>query len=187
MSDVADRYEKLASAFLSTVRAVPADAWGSLSPCEGWTARDVVRHVVETTVFFAERATGEPPNVPSVDDGPVAAMEAALGAVSAALADPDVARRTYETPMGESTLEKTIDMFGCGDLLVHRWDVARAVGLDDMLDPDETRRLLERLQAMGDMVRGSGAFGPAVPVPDDADDATKLLGFTGRDPAFGRS
>lgn len=187
MSDVAERYGKLSSAFLATVREVPADAWENLSPCEGWRARDVLRHVVETSTFFAQRATGQPPSVPSVDDDPVAASEAALGSVSAALADAEVATRPYETPMGESTLEKTVDLFGCGDLLVHRWDIARAVGLDDSLDPDETRRLLGRLQAMGDMVRTSGAFGPAVPVPDDADEATRLLGFTGRDPAFGRS
>ena len=33
-----------------------------------------------------------------------------------------------------------------------------------------------------EMLRDSGQYGPAVPVPDDAPDADRLLGFIGRDP-----
>ncbi|NKV83195.1 hypothetical protein GS930_10860 [Rhodococcus hoagii] len=43
-----DLYRRLAAAFTDRVDAVPADRWEAASPCEGWTARDVLTHVVET-------------------------------------------------------------------------------------------------------------------------------------------
>lgn len=184
MTDVADRYRKLSSQFLATVRQVPPDAWEAPSPCEGWTARDVVRHVADTSAFFTGRATGGTADAPSVDDDPVAAAEGALGAVQSALDDPASATRTYQTPMGESTLEQTVGAFGLADLLLHAWDLGKAAGLHPTLDPEESRRVLAQMEPMGDMVRRSGVFGPAVPVPADADDGARLLGFTGRDPSW---
>ena len=35
---------------------------------------------------------------------------------------------------------------------------------------------------MDEVLRGSGHYGPRVPVPDDADAKAKLLAFTGRQP-----
>ena len=35
---------------------------------------------------------------------------------------------------------------------------------------------------MEEVLRSSGQFGVRVPVPDDADAQTRLLGFIGRDP-----
>ena len=52
MSEIADRYRKRAAGLNERVEAVPADQWGSQSPCEDWTARDVVRHVVDTSAMF---------------------------------------------------------------------------------------------------------------------------------------
>ena len=46
MTEVQDRYRKVASSFDATVREVPPDKWGAQSPCEEWKARDVVAHVV---------------------------------------------------------------------------------------------------------------------------------------------
>ena len=37
---------------------------------------------------------------------------------------------------------------------------------------------------MDEMLRQSGQYGARVPVADDADWQTKLLGFIGRDPEF---
>ncbi len=182
MSEVSDRYRKVAADFTARVTQVPEDRWDSPSPCEGWSARDVVRHMVETSSFFLGRAgVGLPPG-PSVDDDPVAAWEAVRDAVQTALADPDVAGTQYDSPMGPSTFEQTVGMFGVGDVLVHTWDVARATDLDDRLDPDEVHRLLEVMEPNDEMMRQGTAFGPRVGVPDDADEQTKLIAFTGRRP-----
>lgn len=47
MTEIAARFEKVAAAFTARVEAVPADAWERAARCEGWVARDVVRHLVE--------------------------------------------------------------------------------------------------------------------------------------------
>jgi hypothetical protein len=48
MTDVSDRYRRLAAEFTRHVDGVPAGGWDSPSPCAGWTALDVLRHVGQT-------------------------------------------------------------------------------------------------------------------------------------------
>lgn len=182
MSDISSRYRKVADQFAQRVTAVPAEAWSNPSPCEGWTARDVVRHLVESSSFFLERAGAPPVAAPSVDDDPVGAALAVRDAIQTALDDPEIATRQYDTPMGPATLEQTVGMFGIGDVLVHTWDIARATGQDETLDADEVHRLLETMTPRDEQLRSSGMFGPRVEVPDDADEQTKLIAFTGRRP-----
>lgn len=181
MSEISDRYRKVAEQFTARVTAVPDDAWDNPSPCEGWVARDVVRHMVETTNYFLAPA-GVPPVEASVDDDPVAAWVAARDTVQAALDDPDVAGREFDSGMGPMTVEKMVGMFGVADVLIHTWDLARAAGLDEALDPEEVRRVFAMMEPNDERLRQGTAFGPRVEVPDDADEQTKLLAFTGRRP-----
>jgi uncharacterized protein (TIGR03086 family) len=182
MVDVAERYRNVAQAFTTRVTAVHGDTWGQPSPCEGWTARDIVRHMVETSAMFLGRVNVDVPPGPSVDDDPMGAWTTARDTVQAALDDPSVAGREFESPMGTMTLEKMVGMFGIGDVLVHTWDLSRAAGLDDRLDPEEVHNLLVVMTPNDAMMRNGTAFGPKVPVPDDADEQTQLIAFTGRRP-----
>lgn len=184
MSEVAERYRKVASEFTRRVRAVPDDAWDNPSPCEGWVARDI-RHLIEWMPgFFLGSAGVEAPEVPSVDADPAGAWARLDDAIQAALDAPDIAGRDFETRvMGRVTVEQAVDRFGTDDVLIHTWDLARATGLDERLDPDEVRRVLSRLHEVNEeLLRSSGQFGPRVDVPDDADEQTKLIAFTGRRP-----
>ena len=180
MSEIADRYRKVAAQLTDRIEAVPDDAWDNPSPCEGWKARDVVGHLVDSAAMFLGRAGVTMPDHPSAADDPKAAWITARDAVQAALDDPEVAGREYETPMGTSTLAQGIGFFGIGDVVVHTWDLARATGLDERLDPDEVHLLFEAMEPRDEMMRQGTAFGPRVPVPDDADEQTKLLAFVGR-------
>lgn len=180
MSEISDRFRRVADGFTVRAKAVSADGWDRPSPCEGWAARDVVAHVVEAAGMFLGRVGVELPAEPSRHEDPVAVWESARDAVQAALDDPSVASREYESPMGTTTLERTIGMFGIGDVLVHTWDLARATGLDEALDPDEVHQLFAVMEPNDAMMRQGTAFGPRVDVPDDADEQTKLLAFTGR-------
>jgi hypothetical protein len=42
--------------------------------------------------------------------------------------------------------------------------------------------MLEGMQSIDEMLRASGQYGPKVATPDDADEQTKLIAFTGRNP-----
>jgi uncharacterized protein (TIGR03086 family) len=183
-SEVADRYRTVAAAFTRRVRAVPADAWERPAPCDGWVARDIVRHMVEWMPSFplAEAAIVVPPG-PSVDDDPAGAWAALDAAIQGALDDPAVAAREFDSRAGHFTVEDAIDTFCTGDVLVHTWDLARATGLDETLDPAEVHRQLVAMESFDDEVlRNSGHYGPRIEVPADADEQTRLIAFTGRRP-----
>ena len=184
MIDAAEDHRQVAGAFTRTVEGVGAGAWDAPAPVEGWVARDVVRHLVEWLPAFLEGSTGIvlPPG-PSVDDDPAGAWRAHSQGVQALLDDPATAGRGHDFPhIGRMPLGQAIAMIYTPDVFMHRWDLARATGQDETLDPDRCAEMLEGMLPMDDVLRQSGQYGPRVEVPDDADAQTKLLAFIGRTP-----
>ena len=103
--------------------------------------------------------------------------------MQALLDDPETAEREHDLPhIGRMSLEQAIDMIYISDVFLHRWDLARATGQDETLDPDKCAEMLEGMLPMDEVLRESGEYGPRVYVPDDADVQTKLLAFIGRTP-----
>jgi uncharacterized protein (TIGR03086 family) len=183
MSEISERYKKTAGRFTQRANEVPDDAWDNPAPCEGWVARDVVRHMVEWMPGFFESNAGlELPAPPSVDEDPVGAWQVVSDALQGALDDPEIAAREFEMRMGRYSIEDAIATFCIGDVLVHTWDLARATGLDEALDADEVHRMFEGMEPLDDLLRKSGQYGARVDVPADADEQTRLIAFTGRQP-----
>lgn len=48
MTEISECYRALAAEFTRRVETAPADRWENPSPCQGWSARDVLRHVIDT-------------------------------------------------------------------------------------------------------------------------------------------
>ncbi len=184
MSAQADEHRVVAGEFTATVEGVPADRWDDPAPVDGWTARDVVGHLVEWFPAFLDGATDVTlPAGPSVADDPVGAWRTHTDAVQALLDDTDTAQREYDFPhMGRMSLEQVTDMIYTADVFMHRWDLARATGQDEPLDAAKATAMLEGMLPMDEMLRQSGQYGPRVEVPDDADPTTKLMAFVGRTP-----
>ena len=181
MSDITERYERVTSQFTERVRAVPPGAWDNPSPCEGWTARDVVGHLTQWIPGFFGSQGVEFPAVPSVEDDPVGAWETVQATIAGALADPVMAAKQIETPFSSQSLAETVDLIVIGDVFTHTWDLARATGQPETLDPDQLQRMVAGIGQMPEeMLRADGMFGPRIDVPDDADDQTRLLGYFGR-------
>jgi len=184
MSGPASEHRRIAGAFTATVEGVAPGAWERPAPVEGWVARDVVRHLVEWFPAFLSGAAGITlPAGPSVDDDPVGAWRTHSEGVQALLDDPVTAHREYDfAPIGTMTLADALAMIYTPDVFMHRWDLARATGQDETLDPELCAAMLEGMLPLDDMLRQSGQYGPRVEVPDDADPQTKLLAFIGRTP-----
>jgi uncharacterized protein (TIGR03086 family) len=184
MGDIADRYRGVAGTFTERARGVPADAWDAPAPCAGWVTRDVVRHLVEWFPPFLRDGAGiELAAGPSVDDDPVAAWTVMSDAVQAVLDDPAVGERRFSHGRaGDHALDAAIAMFFLNDVLIHTWDLARASGQDETIDPDEVAGMLDGIEPLDEMLRASGQYGPRVAVAADADPQTRLLAFLGRQP-----
>ena len=184
MTSISERFVKVAGAFSARVQAVPAADWERPSPCEGWVARDVVRHLVEWVPGFLSSGAGlDLTPGPSVDRDPAGAWEHLRSQLQGVLDDPVRSKETFSNPhTGDHPVDEAISKFVLGDVLVHTWDLARATGLDETLDPDEVQGMLAGVEAMGDALSESGHYGRRVDVPADADPQTRLIAFTGRQP-----
>ena len=122
-----------------TIAGVPDDGWAAPTPCEDWTARDLVGHLVDTSGMFLGFIGQEAPAGPSVDDDPLGAFTAARDAVQSALDDPATAAQEYDGMFGRTTFAESVDGFLSADLVIHRWDLARATGQDETLPADEVQ------------------------------------------------
>jgi uncharacterized protein (TIGR03086 family) len=182
METIAQRYDRLAGAFAAKI-AGAGGKWDAPSPCEDWKAIDVVKHVTETPAMFFGFIGKDFGDVPPVEDDPAGAFDSTRQKVVAALNDEATATTEFEGFMGRQTFEQSVDRFLSFDLLVHGWDLARATGQDDRMDPADVERLAEAAKGFGDAMRGPGAFGPEVEAPDGADQQDRLLAFLGRDPS----
>jgi uncharacterized protein (TIGR03086 family) len=182
MSKISERFQDLSAKFTKRVDAVPDDKWDSPSPCEDWTTREVVGHMVGNCSMFLGLIDRKAPPGPSVEDDPRGAWANGRDAIQAVLDDPKAATTEYDGVMGKTTFEKGVAQFGFIDLVIHSWDVARAAGGDEKLDPADVHATFEMVEPMDEMLRHPGVAGAKVAVPPDADEQTRLLAFMGRTP-----
>lgn len=181
----AAEFRRVAARFSAVVEGVPGgSAWERPSPVAGWVARDVVGHLVDWLPAFLAGSAGIvlPPG-PAVDDDPVGAWRVLRDGVQAVLDDPASADRMLSNPhVGDVPVPEAISRFFTDDVFMHTWDLARATGQDETLDPERCAELLEAMQPIDELLRAGGQYGPLVEVDDDADVQTRLLAFIGRDP-----
>ena len=180
----ADRHRRIAQAFTRQVDATVD--WDAPTPVPEWTARDVVDHLTTWLPGFLAAGTGVglAPG-PSGADDPPGAWRHQVASVQALLDDPATAARTFAHPMIPTCpLPEAIDRFYTTDVLMHTWDLARAGGHDDGLDPAECAALLASMEPLDEMLRQSGQYGPRQPAATDADGTARLMAFIGRDPTW---
>ncbi|WP_255205336.1 TIGR03086 family metal-binding protein [Actinomadura sp. BRA 177] len=176
------------NAFGGHVHAVGPGEWGLPVPsCEGWSVRSLVQHVVFANRWAAELFAGK--TVAEVGDrldgdllgsDPVDAFDgSAAAAVRAVSADGALGRVVHVSfADGLTGGEYAPQLFA--DVLVHGWDLARAIGADDTLDPELMALCEEWFTGKQDWYRQGGAVGPRVDVPGDAGRQTRLLALWGR-------
>ena len=97
----------------------------------------------------------------------------------AAVARPGALERTVHLSFGDASgREYAIQLVA--DFAIHAWDLARATGQDDTLDPGAVALLLPWSEANAELLAGSGMFGARIDAALDAPDDVRLLGLLGR-------
>jgi len=180
MSEVSERYAAVADGFTARLAKVQPDAWSAPSPCAEWTARDVVVHVINTHLRVLATLDGSEPPVVVADDDLQARWPAATEAILDALSDDDRAARTISGAFGEQPFESLVSRLLCADTLMHTWDLARATGQSERLDPEAVAKAREFLAPLDEAIRRPGGFAPKIEPSVGADEQTRLLNFCGR-------
>jgi uncharacterized protein (TIGR03086 family) len=181
----AEDHRLVAGQFAELADAAEPTAWDDPAPVPGWTARDVVRHLVEWFPPFLEGGAGIalPPGPDPAED-PAGAWRHQRDQVQALLDDPGTASRVLSNPhIGDIPLDEAVARFYTADVFMHTWDLARATGQTVALDPERCSAMLAGMEPLDEMLRSSGQYGAKVDVPADASPQDRLMGFIGRDPA----
>jgi uncharacterized protein (TIGR03086 family) len=197
LTGISERYRRRSDAFERKVAAVRPDQWSNPSPCEKWSAVDVVDHIVSMHGYMLRPLNRELSPAPRAQDDPLAAVKSARADVERVLADPALAGIECDTPNGRMTVAQQIDEVVSDDLPMHGWDLAKATGQDDTIDPEDVERMWVKTTALPaelmEKYRTAGAFGPGIEVfgaevnvPADAPLQDRLLGLIGRDPDWRR-
>lgn len=177
----AARHERVAGE-LSRLVAGTTD-WDAPAPVDGWTARDVVDHLVTWSTGFLSAGGVDLPLGPSATEDPLAAWRHHADTVQAVVEERGSEPFTHPH-VGPGQLATIVDRFYTADVFMHSWDLARATGQEARLDEDEAATMLAGMRPLEQVLRDSGQYGPPVAVPDDAPVVDRLMGFVGRDPAW---
>lgn len=161
---IVQRYARRAASFEHTLATIGDADWDNPTPCPQWTARDVVRHVVLLHELVLRTLGRRLRAAPERD--PVSAFHEASAGVAAVLTDPALATR-HLAGTAREPLERWIDTVIGTDLVLHEWDLARATGQDDTMNPLDVALLWPGGRPLSGLT---------------ADDQDRLLGYNGRDP-----
>ena len=181
---------RAADGFRGIVAQVGDDQWQLPTPCDGWTVRQLVGHVASGCHMAATLADGGDRDdaiaalgVDHLGAEPIRAIDTALELQQAAFERPDVDLHVFHHPAGDMPGAQVF-RFRLGDLLVHQWDLANAIGADDTLDRELVHEAWDGVAPMIPMMAISGVFGngPSGDVADDAPMQLRLLDAMGRRP-----
>ena len=164
------------------------------TPCPDMSVAALLDHLVGLTEAFRHSAEKSPlAGAASADADHLPAdwrerLPQQLDALVAAWQQPSAWEGTTEVA-GVTMPAAAMGLVGANEVLVHGWDLAVATGQPYAVDPLTAEACLEFNKgfAAGAPEARDAMYGPVVPVPDDAPPFDRLLGQTGRDPAWAPS
>lgn len=163
---------------------VKDDQWAAPTPCEGWTVRQLVNHLVGEALWMPPLLAGlSPAEVGSRFDGdllgsdPLGAWSSARDLTRTAL-PPEPSGAVHLAAGATPTSEYLWQI--AADHLVHGWDLAVALGEDHRLDAESITAVAAWFAANEAAYRSAGAIGPRPELPSDAGPQAQLLAMFGR-------
>jgi uncharacterized protein (TIGR03086 family) len=171
---------------VAVVRNIKADQLDAPTPCRDWNVGTLINHLLFWGPALEAAAWKDLVEPVPVENGSDWAdrLEEGYGRLVAAWSAPAAWEGT--TRLG-GPMELPASMIGgmvLGELIVHGWDLARATGQQPDWNDDLLEFVLREVAATAEQGREMGVYGDAVPVPDSAPVLARVLGLTGRDPAW---
>ena len=176
--------------FATVLAGVGPGDWDKPTPCEDWSVARLVAHLIGGEQMAVGLLSGcsrddamamISSGVPEGDlvDGFARASAASRAAFDA----PGAMEMVVHHPIGDVAGSQLFD-FRVGDLSLHSWDLARAIGADEALDATLVTAAWDSLSPLSEVISSIGIFGegPSGAVAEDAELQLRLLDLTGRRP-----
>ena len=186
MPNPIELYEGARDYMVPIIGGVKASQLTHTTPCSEWNVQQLINHNLKVAQLVISILTSGPleddlaVNDPLPEEGAQEAFVAGTNQVLALIKSPGMLEKVVPTPFGDMPAGNFL-MFPFGDILIHKWDLAKATGQDASMDSSMAQVVYRAWAPVLEGTRGT-AFGPAVPVPANAGDRDKLLGLTGRTP-----
>ena len=187
--DIPDLYVRAQDSFGERVHQISGDQWGAATPCADWDVRALVNHLVGEILWVVplfEGATiadvGTRLDGDLLGDDPIEAWDAGAPPAAAAVREPGAMERIVHLSFGDAPGSEYL-LSLIADLLVHGWDLARATGQDDTMDPELVEVCASWFTGMAAGYRAAGAVADRPVIKDNADHQTRLLAEFGRSTA----
>ena len=192
MPNVVELYEGAVQYMAPVIGAITPERLEAETPCAQWNVRSLINHQIRVAQYLHSVAGDGPPrdfvsmyavDEPLPPEGAPAAFETATNDVLKALKVHGALEKMVGggSPSGAVPIGQ-FAMFPFADLVIHRWDLAKATGQDAIMDSSMSEAAYNALLPAAEGARGNGAFGPEVSVPISASIQDRLLGLTGRQP-----
>jgi len=182
MSQNSRKFVQAVLAFDGVVQRTPADAWDNATPCEGWTARELVQHqcaVLNGVAAVASTGAMAAPSAPEDVSDPKATWCATRDSVLSALDQQGVLGQQGPFWFDSPTVD---DMVGivAWDPVTHAWDLAQAVGVHHGLDDALVQACHATVEPMSGMLVESGRTAAVLEAGADASVLDRYLALVGR-------
>lgn len=182
----------VAEAMAAIVGGISSDQLTAPTPCVEYDVRGLVHHLLfwGPSLEGAGRRENVPPPAPAEPDVDLTSGDwrgdllTQLTRIARSWAPASSWEGT--TYMGRP-IELPASLVGdmiLGELVVHCWDLARATGQRLDLDEDLLTHVHGAMAPGVEQGREMGMYGPEVPIPADAPTLARIVGLTGRDPAW---
>jgi uncharacterized protein (TIGR03086 family) len=179
-------YEGAAQMMQPIMAGVASSQLTSSTPCTEWNVQQLIQHNLKVSQWAHGILTGAS-SVNPMDvsgelprEGAAAAFEAIANGLLATAKSRDL-EEVVEGPFGPMTVGQLL-IVPSGDIVVHKWDLAKATDQDTSLDSGLAEVCFHAILAVASGGREQGFFGPEVNVPANATIQEKLLAVTGRQP-----
>lgn len=171
-------WREVADGFSERLVEVGESDWSLPTCCDGWDVTHLVDHAIGAQ-RMVPRALGAAGDIDATGDDLALVWGTVRRGAEETLSAPGVFDQTVKLPFGEMAVKDGIG-FPLSDLLVHTWDLARAIGADDRLHADACAQALANLEPIDALLRGPGVYGPKLEPAAGADVQDRLLAFLGR-------
>ncbi|MBO0867977.1 MAG: TIGR03086 family protein [Micromonosporaceae bacterium] len=148
---ILERFRTASEGFARRLAAVEPHQWTGPTPCSEWNVRQLVNHMARGNLNYVDLAAGgsaadfiRQRDLDALGDDPVGGYAASVEACAAAFAEPGALDRMVDHPLGRTTGRQALAV-RTTDSTIHTWDLARAIGADEDLDPGLVAWIAEHL------------------------------------------